>query len=144
MEPTETNGPRPLADIQEDLQQPIPQRLLESKRLQGNQITFCPWYKTQKILDHYTGGFWESEIREKRTQHYELVDEKSGQVTPHDDFLITVRIYITAAEGRFYREGTGIEPMSKQSYGDYQSTAESQAFRRACARWGLGVHLYED
>lgn len=121
---------RPLADIIADLQRPIPDRLLESKRIQGQELTYCPWYRVQKILDHYTRGLWDYAIVERTLSETHL--------------LLTVRITIHAAEGTFSREGTGIESLSVDSYGDPQSNAESQAFRRACARWGLGLHLYDE
>jgi len=40
-------------------------------------------------------------------------------------------------------EGEGLERLDLSSYGDPQSNAESMAFRRAAARFGLGLHLYE-
>ena len=56
---------------------------------------------------------------------------------------MTVRITIHAREGAFYRDETGLERLDVDSYGDPQSNAESMAFRRAAARFGLGLHLYE-
>ncbi len=124
------SAPRPLRAILDDLQKSIPERLLETKTIQGRPITYCPWYRVQKILDHYTDGLWE----------YEVVERTFTQT----HIMLTVRIYIHAAEGIFYREGTGIEHLDVESFGDPQSNAESQAFRRACARWGLGLHLYDE
>jgi len=54
-----------------------------------------------------------------------------------------VRITVHAREGAFYRDETGLERLDVDSYGDPQSNAESMAFRRAAARFGLGLHLYE-
>lgn len=129
MEPTETNGPRPWSVVRDGLQQPIPGRLLETKEQGGTKITFCPWYRVQKILDHYTGGWWEKRVTEKRVEN--------GQ------FLITIEVTIITAEGRITREGTGIESTEVDSWGDFSSNAESMAFRRACAAFGLGIELYE-
>ena len=135
MEDTQTpgdhpgGGPRRLSDILEDLKKPIPKRLLESKRLSGNEITYVPWHRAQKILDHYTRGFWEYQVIEKR---------EIG-----DDFCMTVEISVCCVEGTFTRQGTGREEMSVDSFGDPQSNAESMAFRRAAAKWGLGLDLYE-
>jgi hypothetical protein len=122
-------GPRPLSDILEDLKKPIPERLLELKRLSGNEITYVPWHRAQKILGHYTRGFWEYQVIEKR------------QIG--NDFCMTVEISVHCAEGTFTRQGTGREEMSVDSFGDPQSNAESMAFRRAAAKWGLGLDLYE-
>ena len=54
-----------------------------------------------------------------------------------------MRIIVHAAEGSFHREGTGIEDLDVDRFGDPQSNAESMAFRRAAAKWGLGLDLYE-
>lgn len=120
---------RPLAEIITDFHKPIPARLLKQKKVGGSSITFCPWYRVQKIIDHYTGGLWEYEVRDRTITATHL--------------LITVRIYIHAAEGTFFREGTGLEALEVKGYGDQQSNAESMAFRRCAARWGIGLHLYE-
>ena len=49
---------------------------------------------------------------------------------------------IKAKEGDFTRSATGNENSDLDSYGDPYSNAEAQAFRRSCARWGLGLHLW--
>lgn len=126
---TETASRRPLADILADLAKPIPQRHLRTKKQGGATLTFCPWYRTQKILDHYTRGFWEMEVTSVQTTEERLV--------------VVVRLSIHAAEGIVAREATGTELLSVTAYGDPSSNAEAQAFKRACARFGLGLHLYE-
>jgi hypothetical protein len=58
--------------------------------------------------------------------------------------MMTVEITIHTVEGTFRRQGTGREePTVNGGYGDVQSNAESMAFRRAAAKWGLGLDLYE-
>ena len=130
-ETSEPTAPRPLADILADLQKPIPQRLLETRRQGGQEITYVPWYRAQKIFNHYCRGFWE----------YRIVDRWQQDAS---DFMITVEITVHAAEGSFRRQGTGREEPNVSGYGDVQSNAESMAFRRAAAKWGLGLDLYED
>ena len=124
---------RPIADILADLRKPIPRRLLKEKPASNAKgapmLTFCPWYRVQRILNHYAGGRCSYEVRERAV---------TGQ-----HILMTVRITIHAKEGDFYRDGTGLERLDVDSYGDPQSNAESMAFRRAAARFGLGLHLYE-
>jgi len=128
------HGPRPIADILADLRKPIPQRLLEKKPATGarnaQMLTYCPWHRVQRILNHYTGGFCSYEVRERTVTDQHV--------------LMTVRITIHAQDGDFVRDGTGLERLDVSSYGDPQSNAESMAFRRAAARFGLGLHLYED
>jgi hypothetical protein len=122
--------PRAWPDIRADLQRPIPERLLDTKHVGGQDITFVPWHRAQKILDHYTGGWWEKSITEKRT-----TDEH---------FLVTVEVTVIAQKKELAREGTGLESLDTDSWGDFQSNAESMAFRRACAAFGLGLDLYEE
>lgn len=122
-------APRPLVDVLADLRKPIPQRFLHTKKQGGTTITFCPWYRVVKILDHYTGGRWTYEVLR--------------QTVEADHFVVTVRITLHAADATVFRDGTGIEPIAVKGYGDFQSNAESMALRRAAAKFGLGLHLYE-
>ena len=118
-----------LSTILDNLRRPIPTRFLQTKTIKGTRLTFCPWYRVNKILDFYTAGRWHYEVREKMiTMNY---------------IMVTVRITIEASDVTIYREGTGIEVLDTSSYGDPQSNAESMAFRRAAARFGLGLHLYD-
>lgn len=126
---SDTPGLRPLSAILADLSKPIPARLLSSKKQGGTTITFCPWYRVCKMLDHYTGGRWDYEIREREITAVHL--------------MVTVRITIHAADATVYREGTGLEVLDLKGYGDPSSNAESMALRRAAAKFGLGLHLYE-
>jgi rubrerythrin len=114
--------------ISEDLHAKVPSRLVEQKRRGGNEIDFIPWYRVQQLLQYYTNGFW----------HYKVVDREIIK----DRICLTVEITIEAAEGEYTRMATGSETLDTDSYGDFQSNAESMAFRRAAARFGLGLHLY--
>ena len=67
------------------------------------------------------------------------------------------RLTIPTSEGNVYREATGTEELKREkfnsktgqveireiAYGDPSSNAESQAFRRCAARFGLALYLYE-
>lgn len=128
---------RPLHAILEDLQKPIKSRHLETKTKGGETLTFCPWYRTKRYLDHYTGGHWSKDI---------------DLYTTDRRVFVTVRITIYASDQTATRSATGTEKLYKTSsngevkeiaYGDPSSNAESMAFRRACAMFGLGLDLYE-
>lgn len=121
--------PRHLSEILDGLAKPVPGRMLNTKRMGGQEITFIPWYRAQKIFSHYTNGFWE----------YRIVDRWQNG----GDFMITVEITIHTKDGAFSRQGTGREEPGVTGFGDTQSNAESMAFRRACAKWHLGIDLYE-
>jgi hypothetical protein len=106
--PASSQGKRPIAEILADLQKPIPDRLLEQKPATGSRnaqmLTYCPWHRVQRILNHYTGGFCSYTVRER---------------TVTDEYvLMTVRLTIHAEEGDFVRDGTGLERLDVSSYVD--------------------------
>ncbi len=119
---------RALEDILRDLARPIPDRLLATKTLQGHEITYVPWYRAQQLLDHYCGSWWD----------YRIIDT----IITAEHLITQVEIRIRAADGQVRRQGRGIEELSVKGFGDPASNSEAQAFRRACARLGLGLHLY--
>jgi hypothetical protein len=45
---------------------------------------------------------------------------------------------------QIYREATGTASAEETGFGDPVQKAEGMAFRRACARLGLGLHLYHE
>ncbi len=118
---------RPILEILVDLQKPIPKRFIKSKTLKGQRIDFVSWYSYIRLLEFYAPGFsWEV-----RT-HY------NGDRT-----VIEGRLTLRAAEGNFVREATGTEDNEIDSWGDPSSNAEAMALRRCCAKFGLGLHLWE-
>lgn len=124
------------------LSRPIPKALLQSRKQGGKQISYIPWYEANRILDKYCPG-WTWEIR---------------SITTTDDRLFLIgRLTIPTSSGPIYREATGTEELKELvtdkttgeqiirelAYGDPSSNAESMAFRRAAARFGLGLYLYD-
>ena len=130
-------GEWPIDRIIESLKVKFP--TLEKQRKQGGaSLTYLPWVHVVKVLDRYAIG-WKWEIR---------------QITTTDDRLFMVgRLTIPALEGEIWREATGNEALKEVSrktgeiqdiaYGDPSSNAESQSFRRAAAKFGLGLYLYK-
>ena len=123
-----TPGARTLGEITADLARRIPERLLEHKTRGGQRLTYIPWYRAQKILDHYAPGWSGSVV---------------SITTTRERVFVVYRVTIPTAEGAVSREATGTELLDCSSYGDPTSNAESMAFRRACARFGLGLYLYD-
>lgn len=119
---------RPIADIINDLSKPIPPRLLRSKTVGGQKIQYIPWYTAVRYLDLYAPG-WNYEVR--------TVTEIGSKL------VLVARITIPCAEGLVYREATGQEDEEVRGYGDSSSNAESMSLRRAAAKFGLGLGLYE-
>jgi len=91
-------------------------------------VDFIPWYYAVKYLDLYAPG-WSNEVRSVSAIGNSIV--------------VVVRLSIPTAEGLIWREATGIEAMDCGSYGDPSSNAESMALRRAAAKFGIGLYLYE-
>jgi len=101
---------------------------LAQRKQGGTTLTYIAWFDVNKLLDYYAPG-WEGEV--------------SKIVTTSDRVFVTYKLTIHAAEGSFSREATGTELLNCSSYGDPTSNSESMAFRRAAARFGLGLGLYQ-
>lgn len=117
-----------LSQIQQALSRPLPKPLLATRKQGGQMLEYIPWHLANKILDKYAPG-WTWQIMSVTNTEVRLV--------------LVGRLTIPTAEGNVYREATGQEEHSCGSYGDPSSNAESMAFRRAAARFGLGLYLYD-
>ena len=123
-----TQQRRSLSEIEEILSRPLPASLLKTKKLGGRQITYLSWYNAVKILSKYC-PHWTWEITK-----FEI---------SADRVFLVGRLTIPTSEGNVYREATGTERLDCSNYGDPSSNAESMAFRRASAKFGLGLYLYD-
>jgi len=133
IKPAPAESPRPIAAIIADLSKPVnPQRLktkdVRAKKGGGFSVQYLPWFQCVQYLDRYAPG-WSYEIR-------------SAQAVA-DNFVMTVRLTIPCAEGIVYREASALEPINGSGYGDCATNAESAALRRAAAKFGLCLYLYE-
>lgn len=126
-----------LKQIETVLSRPIPNSMLRTKEIKGNKINYLPWYVANQILNKYCSG-WSWEITKIETTN--------------DRVFLVGRLTIPTSEGNVYREATGTETLKEidkkgelreVAYGDPSSNAESMAFRRACAKFGLGLYLYD-
>jgi hypothetical protein len=119
---------RSIRDIVKDLSKPVAKRHLRTRKQGGKELTYISWYDAVKYLDHYAPG-WCYEVRS--------LNSISGKL------ILTIRLSIPCQEGIIYREATGQEEEETTSYGDSSSNAESMALRRAAAKFGLGLYLYD-
>jgi hypothetical protein len=122
---------RPLRSINaiiEDLSKPIAGRHLKTRTQGGKQISYIEWHTAVRYLDHYAPG-WSFEIR--------------NVTTTTERFVVTARITIPSLEGAVWREATGTEDEELKGYGDPSSNAEAMALKRAAAKFGLGLYLYQ-
>jgi hypothetical protein len=124
---------RSINDIIKDLQQPVKFRHLSKKQVGSGQkareIYYLSWHNAVRYMDIKAPG-WNYEIRR--------IDNIAGKL------IMTVRVSIPCAEGVVYREATGQEDETKDVFGDSSSNAESMSLRRACAKFGLGLYLYDE
>jgi Rad52/22 family double-strand break repair protein len=133
---------RPMAEILANLSKQIPRQYLDTLKDKGN-AAYIPWFNACKLLDRCTGGHWEYFI--------------TNIHTTSERIFVTVRITIYALERSFSRDATGTELLKREitdrqtgelqvkelAYGDPSSNAESMALRRAAAKFGLGLYLYD-
>lgn len=119
---------RSIREIVKDLSKPVAKRHLRTRKQGGKELTYLSWYDAVKYLDHYAPG-WCYEVRS--------IDSIAGKL------ILTIRLSIPCLEGLIYREATGQEEEETNSYGDSSSNAESMALRRAAAKFGLGLYLYD-
>jgi len=124
----ESTGLRSIREIVKDLSKPVAARHLRKRKQGGKEITYIAWHDAVKYLDHYAPG-WCYEVRS--------IDSIGGKL------ILTIRLSVPCAEGVVYREATGQEDETLESYGDSSSNAESMALRRSAAKFGLGLYLYD-
>ncbi|TKY68039.1 hypothetical protein E2542_SST10936 [Spatholobus suberectus] len=123
---------RPLSEILKELNKKVPDSLVKTRlENDGFPIRYIPWHVVNRVLNLHAPE-WSGEVRNIT---YSL-DAKSVSV------VYRVTLYGTDAE--IFRESTGTASVDDTSYGDPVQKAEAMAFRRACARFGLGLHLYHE
>jgi hypothetical protein len=113
----------------------IPQSLLATKPVRDSKtgktthLWYVPWHQANKILSKYCPG-WQWEI-------------VSTQVAG-ERLILVGKLSIPTSTGWVSRSATGTEKLDCSSFGDPSSNAESMAFRRSAARFGLGLYLYQE
>lgn len=111
--------------------QPFDASLKKTKRKAGQSMTFVEW--VQYIIRAHTTDFPDGFSVEVR-----MVKEIGANV------VVVMRV-IDLATGAFM-DGTGMAPVDKDkdNWGGAMPEAESQALRRAFAKWGMGLEMYLD
>jgi hypothetical protein len=125
---TLADGPRSIRDIVAELSRPVAARHLKTRRQGGNEITYIEWHTAVKYLDLFAAGW---------SYHVKSVALVGSLVT------VIASISIPCSEGVVTREATGCEDSDAKGYGDACSNAEAMALKRAAAKFGLGLHLYQ-
>lgn len=122
---------RPLAEILRDLNKRVPDKVLKTRNDEGVMLKYIPWYHANRMLSFYAPG-WSGEVR--------------SIVFASDSSTVSVvyRVTIRGSDGEAWRESSGTASLADTQYGDPVQKAEGMAFRRACARFGLGLYLYHE
>lgn len=114
-------------EIRDRLKVPVPPEFIEMREQGGANIYYVNVDRYKELLDE-RAGVWTAEVGD-----YKQIGES---------LCCTVKLGIYAEDGIFVMDGTGIEPLNTNSYGDPFSNAFAQAFRRACASHGLSRELW--
>lgn len=122
---------RPLSEILKQLNKRVPDSLVRVRSEDGFNMKYVPWHIVNRIMNLHAPE-WSGDVRSITYS----ADGKSVSV------VYRVTIYGTDAE--IYRESTGTASVDDKGFGDPVQKAEAMAFRRACARFGLGLHLYHE
>ncbi len=123
---------RSIAEILSDFSQPIPVEMIKTKpvfqrKQRTGEVSYVSWSDYVRLLLQFAPGYgWSI-----RTQYLGERIVVEGSLT------------ICAQEGNFLYEATGVAYTDDEGYGDPVYDAESSAMRRACAKAGLGLHLWE-
>ena len=115
-------------DIQVALKAPIPAEFLSTRNQGGQTLSYVTWYHATKLADERAPG-WSGRV--------------TSITTVGNAVAVVYAVTVPCDEGVVTREATGYEPLDGKGYGDPLSNAESMAFRRALAKHGLALDLYE-
>ena len=119
-----------IAEIIQQLQQPVPRELIKQKQVGDSILDFLSWYDTCNLLDQRVGlGCWSWEIVTMSISHNHLF--LSGKLTIYGD------------DGSRSMMATGSEKLNCNSYGDPSSNSEAMCLKRCCSKFGLGRSLYQ-
>ena len=124
---------RTLDEILADFEKPIESQYISQKPTfnkgqKSGGADYVAWPTMCRLLNKFTGGHWEWKVRSQFMGDRIVVE---GSLTIH------------GSDGSLTREATGNETSDCDSYGDPSSNAEAMALRRCCAKFGLGLGLWE-
>ncbi|KAK2979883.1 hypothetical protein RJ640_010430 [Escallonia rubra] len=123
---------RPLSEILKELNKRVPDSLVRARAdPNGFSIKYVPWHIVNRIMNLHAPE-WSGEVRNITYS----ADGKSVSVV--------YRVTLYGIDAEIHRESTGTASTTEEGYGDPVQKAEAMAFRRACARFGLGLHLYHE
>jgi len=122
--------------------EPFADKHKKTKRQGGSEITFVEW--TRYIIRAYETFAEGFSTRVTNIETIGGVFEQDGKVV--DDRQVVVVVEVEDMETGAVHQATGAAPVSKtkEVWGGAMAEAESQALRRAFAKFGLGLDMYFD
>ncbi|KAJ8629497.1 hypothetical protein MRB53_022820 [Persea americana] len=122
---------RPLSEILKELNRKVPDSFIKVRSEDGFSIKYVPWHIVNRIMNLHAPE-WSGEVRS-------ITYSADGQ-----SVSVVYRVTLYGTDAEIYRESSGTASVNDTSFGDPVQKAEAMAFRRACARLGLGLHLYHE
>lgn len=118
-----------LADFEKPIEREyISQKPVFSRKQESGKVDYVAWHTLCRLLNKHTNGYWEWKLRTQFMGDRTVIE---GSLTIH------------GSDGSLTREATGNEESEVDGYGDPSSNAEAMALRRCCAKFGLGLSLWE-
>jgi hypothetical protein len=145
-----STGRRPWAEIHADFTKRIPARLIEQRTQAGATIDYVPWTYLMKLLHHYTNGHVNITNTPGQVVSETCVVSRWDKVQKAKvpttvevrSWVVSVRIEVDALDTKVVVDGEGEAPLAGDRYGSFATNAWAQAFRRACAKLGLGLDMW--
>ncbi|NJO85302.1 MAG: hypothetical protein HC818_00055 [Synechococcaceae cyanobacterium RM1_1_27] len=126
------------------LAEPVPRHLIRTRRKAGSDLAYLEWFTVNRLLDERAPG-WSGSVESVSTVTWDRQDkDRDGNViskTPITTIFCTYTLRIPTEDGVIERTAIGSDDMG--SGYDPVASAEQQAFKRAAARFGLGLELYD-
>ncbi|CAN8235562.1 unnamed protein product [Cochlearia groenlandica] len=122
---------RPISEILKELNKKVPDSVIRTRVEDGFSIKYIPWHIVNRIMNMHAPE-WSGEVRN-------VTYSPDGNTV-----TVVYRVTLYGTDAEIFRESTGTTSVDDKGYGDAVQKAEAMAFRRACARFGLGLHLYHE
>lgn len=137
-----------VTQIEQALSRRLPNEMVKIKTVDGKKVGYLPWYTVCDILDKYAPGWrWEivsTTIAPGFTVQRTNRNGEARTIESMGRLVLVGRLTIPTSHGPISRDATGCEDLLVAGYGDPSSNAESMAFRRAAAKFGLARYLYSE
>jgi hypothetical protein len=131
-----------IAEILAALAQPIPASLKQNKKKGGATFTYVAWYDLADLLDERAPG-WEYRIEPQAYPHHWVQTKNNKEIERHGLMAVAKStLTIHGSDGSLTREAIAYQDPEEAYIGDELTNVEASAFRRNCAKLGLGRDMW--